>query len=441
MDQTAFQAVSKLELKLEQNRKQKKKLKHELGAGRPCLICKEKCVGGLNLHFWRKICINCKCRKENHDLRPEDYDEQLEVFEILGVKIPDHKNLFKYSTKNQKIPTTQQVDWVPPVLSTNDDNASKRVEKVTQQYFEDLGEEAIPFKDSEAAIKRKELASMQIPPHDFAPEKCDNLSEFEAQQLKKYVDNVKKNYFGQGQVDIAEPKAVSKNPFKAQGNFVPPYRAGHDLNAINNNLANNMQNLTIDDTQLITLPCRACVEPITSAYVKAERLGKDAQWHPKCFKCKKCSQLLVDLIYFHFDNEIYCGRDLAELMKIPRCAACDELILVPEYTFADERNYHIKHFCCFHCDVQLAGQQYVSDDTPNNNPVCLKCYDHYYANVCSCCTKIIAPTEQGVSLKDIHFHMNCFNCGYCQKKLIGGRFCLRDRIPFCSAACVNSANM
>lgn len=366
---------------------------------------------------------------------PEDYDEQNEVFEILGVKIPEHKNLFKYADKNQK--TRQQVEWVPPVLPTDNDDASKRAEKITQLYFEDLGEEAIPFKNSEAAIKRKELASMQIPAHDFAPEKCDNLTEFEAQQLQKYVDNVKKNYFGQGQVDIAEPQRAITVPTRHPQ--VATIR-GADLNAINNNLVDNMRNLTVDDSQLIKLLCRGCVEPITSAYVKAERLGKDAQWHPKCFKCKKCSQLLVDLIYFHFNNEIYCARDLAVLMEIPRCTACDELILVPEYTLADGQNFHVKHFCCFHCDIQLAGQQYVSDDMPNNNPVCLKCFDQYYANVCSACAKIIAPSEEGVSLKDVHFHRGCFVCGFCKKGLIGGRFCLRDRIPFCSAACVNSAN-
>lgn len=346
------------------------------------MICPtDKCVGGLNLHFWRKICINCKCRKENHDLLPEDYE--LEVFEILGVKIPEHKNLFKYSMKNQK---AQQVDWVPPVSSTESDNASSRTEKITQLYFEDLGEEAIPFENSEAAIKRKELASVQIPAHDFAPDKCDNLTDFETQQLKKYVHNVKSNYFGQGHVDIAEPKQTTKVATR-----VNVAKEDSDLNAINNNLVENMSNLTVTNN----INCRECVKPITSAYVKAERLGKSAQWHPKCFKCKKCSQLLVDLIYFNFNNEIYCARDLAELMAIPRCTACDELIFSSEYTCADGKNYHLKHLCCFLCDSILAGQKFVSDDTPNNNPVCLKCFDQHYANLCSLCKKNIAPSEQG----------------------------------------------
>lgn len=94
-----------------------------------------------------------------HDLLPEDYDEYSEVFDILGVKIPEHKNLFKYSVKNQKQQQveTRQVEWVPPIQSTGNDP-----EKITQLYFEDLGMEKIPFKNSEASKTRKELVSMQV---------------------------------------------------------------------------------------------------------------------------------------------------------------------------------------------------------------------------------------------------------------------------------------
>lgn len=105
-----FTAFTQLEQRLEKTRKQKSKLGHEFGkktrsnfnlaiveyfkihfylkgAGRTCLACGDKCVGGLNLHFWRKICINCKCKKETHDLLPEDYEVD-DLFEVLGkVKI------------------------------------------------------------------------------------------------------------------------------------------------------------------------------------------------------------------------------------------------------------------------------------------------------------------------------------------------------------------
>lgn len=274
------------------------------------------------------------------------------------------------------------------------------------------------------------------------------MSEFEKNQLRKYVDSVKSNFLGQGLIDVVQKKT---NMPTTTSTIMPIMKSTNpfiqnDLNKLNNNnlIVNDMLgNLSLNEDE--HLNCRGCNTSITSAYVKAERLGKEAQWHPKCFKCKKCSQLLVDLIYFHYKNEIYCARDLAELMEIPRCTACDELILVQEYTLADNKNFHIKHFCCIFCDLPLAGQQYVNDDK-TNNPVCLDCYEKHFANVCTMCQLIIPPSEQGVSFKDFHFHLKCFRCGNssCSKELIGSRFCMRNKngnnIPFCSSTCVNSVN-
>ncbi|CAB1432146.1 unnamed protein product [Pleuronectes platessa] len=42
-------------------------LGHEFGAGAACLKCKDKCEG-FELHFWRKICRNCKCGLTEHDV-------------------------------------------------------------------------------------------------------------------------------------------------------------------------------------------------------------------------------------------------------------------------------------------------------------------------------------------------------------------------------------
>jgi len=58
--------------------------------------------------------------------------------------------------------------------------------------------------------------------------------------------------------------------------------------------------------------------------VFATRLGPNASWHPACFACSVCRELLVDLIYFHRDGRMYCGRHHAETLK-PRCSACDEV--------------------------------------------------------------------------------------------------------------------
>ena len=77
--------------------------------------------------------------------------------------------------------------------------------------------------------------------------------------------------------------------------------------------------------------------------VTASRAGPDSHWHPQCFICCVCSELLVDLIYFYttttssssstggaapsVEHRLYCGRHHAETLK-PRCAACDEVTLL-----------------------------------------------------------------------------------------------------------------
>ncbi|XP_068144222.1 uncharacterized protein Tes [Drosophila tropicalis] len=187
--------------------------------------------------------------------------------------------------------------------------------------------------------------------------------------------------------------------------------------------------------------CRDCNLPIHfgEVAVKAERAGKEIAWHPACFKCNTCRELLADLVYFFHHGQVYCGRDLAIKLKIPRCKACDELIFTKEYTAAEGSTFHIKHFCCYRCDVPLAGQQYIPDEK-SNMPLCLPCYDSFFAVPCKRCQLPIGPSVQGVCWNRIHWHGPCFICAGkdCSKSLIGGRFCVKQDMPFCSPACVRS---
>ncbi|CAD7013425.1 unnamed protein product [Ceratitis capitata] len=70
-----------------------------------------------------------------------------------------------------------------------------------------------------------------------------------------------------------------------------------------------------------------CDEPLSAGdiVVFAQRVGSQICWHPGCFVCCVCKELLVDLIYFHRDGNLYCGRHHAETQK-PRCSACDEKV-------------------------------------------------------------------------------------------------------------------
>lgn len=215
-----------------------------------------------------------------------------------------------------------------------------------------------------------------------------------------------------------------------------------DFNKAMNSVTEGMGGMTskLEENQDLdgSIVCERCHRPIQfgEVAVKAERAGDNASWHPQCFTCIKCNQLLADLVYFYHEGEIYCARDLAEALEVLRCAACDELIFSRPYTIAEERTYHANHFCCLHCDGPLGGKKYVPDDK-TGQPICLECYDKFHAATCQSCKNVIAPHEQGVSLSDFHWHVTCFNCACkdCNKCLLGGRFMIKNEMPFCSSQC------
>ncbi|PNF21818.1 hypothetical protein B7P43_G08458 [Cryptotermes secundus] len=178
-----------------------------------------------------------------------------------------------------------------------------------------------------------------------------------------------------------------------------------------------------------------CEEGLSSGdiCVFASRAGPNTCWHPACFTCCICKELLVDLIYFYREGKLYCGRHHAETLK-PRCSACDEIILADECTEAEGRAWHMKHFACFECDRQLGGQRYIMRD---GRPYCLHCFDAMFAEYCDSCGEPIGVDQGQMSHEGQHWHATeqCFCCHTCRSSLLGRPFLPRRGAIYCSIAC------
>ncbi|XP_077296394.1 prickle-like protein 1 isoform X2 [Arctopsyche grandis] len=168
------------------------------------------------------------------------------------------------------------------------------------------------------------------------------------------------------------------------------------------------------------IECPTCHISVKSGElgVVATRLGDDTMFHPACFTCTTCGDLLADLAYCALDDRPYCERHYAEMLK-PRCSACDELIFSGEYTKAMNKDWHSGHFCCWQCDESLTGQRYVLRD---EHPYCIKCYESVFANGCEECNKIIGIDSKDLSYKDKHWHEVCFLCAKCRVSLVDKQF-------------------
>ncbi|XP_050342796.1 protein espinas isoform X2 [Nymphalis io] len=169
-----------------------------------------------------------------------------------------------------------------------------------------------------------------------------------------------------------------------------------------------------------SVECMGCTKTIRNGNVviQAPRINEEALFHPACFTCSECDELLVELAYCALDGRLYCVRHYGERLK-PRCHACDELIFSGEYTKAMNKDWHSGHFCCWQCDESLTGQRYVLRD---EHPYCIKCYESVFANGCEECNKIIGIDSKDLSYKDKHWHEACFLCAKCRVSLVDKQF-------------------
>ncbi|XP_023696353.2 prickle-like protein 1 isoform X1 [Paramormyrops kingsleyae] len=276
----------------------------------------------------------------------------------------------------------EEYAWVPPGL---------RPDQV-QLYFSCLPEEKVPYINSPGEKFRIKQLLYQLPPHDNEMRYCQSLSEEEKKELHMFSTQRKKEALGRGALKLL-PRAR--------------------LHAI----------------------CEHCGENISGGElaVFASRAGPGPCWHPACFACATCSELLVDLIYFYHDGKVHCGRHHAELLK-PRCTACDEIIFADECTEAEGRHWHMKHFCCFECDAVLGGQRYIMKD---GRPYCCGCFESLYAEYCEACGEHIGVDHAQMTYDGLHWHATetCFCCAQCKATLLGCPFLPRQGRIYCSKAC------
>ncbi|XP_075713161.1 prickle-like protein 1 [Rhinoderma darwinii] len=276
----------------------------------------------------------------------------------------------------------EEYTWVPPGL---------RPEQV-QLYFACLPEEKVPYVNSIGEKYRIKQLLYQLPPHDNEVRYCQSLSEEEKKELILFSTQRKKEALGRGNIKILS-RAV--------------------MHAV----------------------CEQCGEKINGGEIAifVSRAGPGVCWHPSCFACSTCNELLVDLIYFYQDGKIHCGRHHAELLK-PRCSACDEIIFADECTEAEGRHWHMKHFCCYECETVLGGQRYIMKD---GRPFCCSCFESHYAEYCESCGEHIGVDHAQMTYDGQHWHAteSCFSCAQCKVSLLGCPFLPKKGRIYCSKTC------
>ncbi|KAI1239278.1 hypothetical protein IHE44_0012393 [Lamprotornis superbus] len=286
-------------------------LGHEEGFGAPCLKCKEKCEG-FELHYWRKICRNCKCGQEEHDI-PSSHEEDRKVgklfedtkYTTLIAKLKNDSNpMYKRNVmiltspvpaKNISIDTVTY-EWAPPVQN----------QTLARQYMQMLPKEKQPVAGSEGAQYRKKQLAKQLPAHDQDPSKCHELSPSEVKHMEQFVKKYKKEALGVGDVKLpgeVEVRASDENNLKNGG--------GRGTSSAVGTMEKKPPNKKA--SQYTCQGCHNAIDP------EVQRVTyNNFNWHAtqECFLCSCCSKCLIGQKFISMEGMLFCSVECGSQLKL-----------------------------------------------------------------------------------------------------------------------------
>ncbi|KAI0044959.1 hypothetical protein FA95DRAFT_1561673 [Auriscalpium vulgare] len=180
------------------------------------------------------------------------------------------------------------------------------------------------------------------------------------------------------------------------------------------------------------LACGGCGGPIVGRIVSA--MG--TRWHPGCFRCSDCRELLEYVSSYEHDGKPYCHLDYHERFA-PRCYHCKTAIVDERFITLDDhelgkRTYHGQHFFCSECgdpflapagpqpagtrgELTFTGDGEFEDDDVGftvykGYPYCESCHVRLRSPKCKGCKKIIRDGTNAVEALGGKWHFQCFTC-------------------------------
>eukprot|EP00042_Codosiga_hollandica_P043977 m.425937 g.425937 ORF g.425937 m.425937 type:complete len:698 (-) comp56683_c1_seq50:1481-3574(-) len=419
--------------------------------GQPCTKC-ETCPG-YEVHFWRKQCRWCRCARVAHRVPPDPKISSNMVL-LLAPNFGPH-----ISKERQNLSTAQKkFSWIPVGLTLDQIEA----------YFRQLPPGNVPQVGTVGEMWRAEQTRIQLPRHDYDLKVCAAFTAEELKEFKNFDDSRLRHHLDIGDIiycpDFSKAGECGECFLKDDGShwaycsrsaetFKPiPLTPASDLTkprsiktmrdkpavapVLKPRNPNDPPAVPRDGVKTNKASGSRCLTcsvmlMVGEMVVAVERFKSGPEYfHPRCFMCSQCGELLVDLRCFvdvgkeergraDAAERLFCGRHWADNRK-PRCTSCDETIHEKEFIFEGGKAWHMRHFCCELCDTALTGSNsFVPID---GLPHCFECYATNFADKCEECSCAINPSPGfggKISHNGRHWHKACFCCKTCHQPLNG----------------------
>ncbi|OWZ26148.1 LIM domain-containing protein [Cryptococcus neoformans Tu259-1] len=200
--------------------------------------------------------------------------------------------------------------------------------------------------------------------------------------------------------------------------------------------------------------CTGCQTPIIGRIVNA----MNQRWHPHCFMCAECGELLEHVSSYEFEGKAYCHLDYHDKFA-HHCHHCKTPIVEPRFITLDDeilgqRYYHELHFFCSECGdpfldpskssapgtekgKQGGGSDGQEEDGETNefvihkgHPYCERCHLRLHKPKCKACTLPIP--DVAISAMGAKWHKECFVCSRCHNDFANNIFFPRNGAAICT---------
>eukprot|EP00906_Rhabdomonas_costata_P021330 RCo030979 len=168
--------------------------------------------------------------------------------------------------------------------------------------------------------------------------------------------------------------------------------------------------------------CHGCHKPLKETRKIAM---DDAPWHPECFTCDVCKEVINDSVFVLVEGKQAHDR----CRKKPNCVKCGKPIpLTVLQALGGE--YHPECFTCGKCHEKIVDPNFF---LVGAEPVHEKCAEKFS---CAACSKDI----DGLVLhaQDKNYHSECFRCMKCTAPIPETYYVFKEHV-YCSMDCLKDA--
>jgi len=167
--------------------------------------------------------------------------------------------------------------------------------------------------------------------------------------------------------------------------------------------------------------CSICKRPIIGEFISLN--GQPI--HPEHYRCEECGCEFVGGNCHEYEGRFYCLEHYKQLI-MKTCGRCHKPVLGRSVT-ALGRVWHPEHFTCEVCNEAFMGSQYFEKD---GKAYCDLHYNQLFGYICDKCGEPIY--KEGIDFLEKHYHITCFICHICERKLTKSNLGEWETKPMCS---------